>query len=185
MVHLSLRVRVCACVRLCFALATSGGRAGGASWGGGCELGMRAGGRAAGWKRPNRVDGANRRCGRKGADQAGDCLRKRRWHMEAVSGGAGPRSGAGTARAPADGLVAGLVTPGGHPPQAAAAGGGAGADWAARWPRQRESGAGLDGARGGGGAVALGDVRSTRPPDRGGGMGPSGGAGCGRHPLST
>ena len=40
--------------------------------------------------------------------------------MEAVSGGAGPRSGAGTARAPADGLVAGLVTPGGHTPQSAA-----------------------------------------------------------------
>jgi hypothetical protein len=59
------------------------------------------------------------------------------------------------------------------------------ADWAARWPRQRESGAGRDGTRGGGGALGLGDVGLRRAPDRGGGMGPCGGAGCGRHPLST
>ncbi len=43
----------------------------------------------------------------------------------------------------------------------------------------------LGGARGGGGAGVHGDVRLRRAPDRGGGMGPCGGACCGRHPLST
>ena len=159
--------------------------AGGASWGGGRESGRQAVGREArasegcGWTGADR--GRRRELkvreegGRvRGGGWAEDRLRKRRRRMEAESGGAGPRSGGGTGRARVGGLVGGLVTRSGHLPQATAAGGGAGADWAARWRRQRESGAGVDGARGGGGAVGLGDVRLRRAPDRGGGRGPCG-----------